>query len=68
VSKSGNRVVVLTADAKKIVLGTNEIDEMQPSNTSAMPEGLLDDLTLDEIRDLFAFLLELPDVETARRE
>ena len=30
--------------------------EWKPSKLSAMPEGLLDPLSLDEVADLFAFL------------
>ena len=38
---------------------TNEIDESIPLRTSSMPDGLLDDLTLEEVIDLFAFLDDL---------
>ncbi len=34
----------------------SDIDEMKPSKVSMMPTGLLDNLTLDEIRDLVAYL------------
>jgi putative membrane-bound dehydrogenase-like protein len=38
----------------------NDIDERQPSRQSIMPEGLADQLTAQELRDLLAFLLRQP--------
>lgn len=35
----------------------NEVERRQPSSQSIMPEGLLDQLTQQELRDLVAFLL-----------
>jgi putative heme-binding domain-containing protein len=35
----------------------NDIDRRQPSTQSIMPEGLVDNLTEQELRDLVAFLL-----------
>jgi hypothetical protein len=32
------------------------IDEIQPSNISAMPTGLLNGLTLEQVADLFLYL------------
>lgn len=37
-------------------INVNDIDDMTPSTVSMMPEGLLDNLTADEIRDLIGFL------------
>lgn len=34
----------------------DDIDEMQPSKVSMMPTGLLDTLTLEEIKDLLAYM------------
>ena len=50
------KVVVLQSNGEKLTLEESEIDEMVPSTVSAMPEGLLNDLTLEQIADLFAFL------------
>lgn len=44
-----------------------EIDQILPGNTSIMPSGLLDDLSLREIRDMMAFLGVIPFVEVAAR-
>ena len=54
-SISGN-VVVLTDDGEKLTFTRDEIEEIAPTETSAMPEGLLDDLSLSEINDLIGFL------------
>jgi putative membrane-bound dehydrogenase-like protein len=58
---AGNEIVVLQSDGKKVRLPQDEIDEIEPSAVSAMPEGLLDTLTLEEITDLFAFLMSSSD-------
>jgi len=52
--------VVLKNDGTKSVIDNDEIDEIVPSQSSAMPAGLLDNLTLEEISDLFAYLGVLP--------
>ncbi|MGD9646176.1 MAG: HEAT repeat domain-containing protein, partial [Pirellulales bacterium] len=57
VAPSGeNAIVVLQPNAEKVVIPKDEVDEMVPSNKSAMPEGLFNTLTLEEIADLFAYL------------
>ncbi len=44
-------------DASQVVeIDKKEIDQHQSSPTSPMPSGLLDTLTLDEVRDLLAYL------------
>ncbi|HEY5311591.1 MAG TPA: c-type cytochrome, partial [Pirellulales bacterium] len=53
---AGNKVVVLQANGEKIAIPKSRIDEVLPSKKSAMPEGLLNALTLEEIADLFAYL------------
>ncbi len=37
-------------------INVNEIEEMKPSETSMMPSGLLDNLTIEEICDLIGYL------------
>ncbi|MCE9608846.1 MAG: ThuA domain-containing protein [Chthoniobacter sp.] len=52
-----NRVVVLRGiDGVNITLPQDEIQEMKAVGLSLMPEGLLDALTDQQIRDLFAYL------------
>ncbi len=47
---------VLLSDATKVNLRKDEIESQFASLVSVMPEKLLDELSLSEIADLFAFL------------
>jgi len=51
-------LTVLQSDGGKVTLAADEIEEIEPSKASAMPEGLLNTLTLEQVADLFAFLME----------
>jgi putative membrane-bound dehydrogenase-like protein len=55
VSKN-DKLVLLMSDATKLEIPKSRIEEQNPSKTSVMPAGLLDQLSLGEIADLFAFL------------
>jgi putative heme-binding domain-containing protein len=59
--------VVLTSDGAKVTLEDAQIDQIVPNPNSAMPAGLLDSLTLEEISDLFAYLGLLPQSPVAGR-
>lgn len=59
--------VVLTSDGAKVTLQEDQIDQIVPSPNSAMPSGLLDGLTLEEISDLFAYLGLTPAAPVAKR-
>ncbi len=48
--------IVLKSDGKKTVVLKDEVDELLPSKTSTMPEGLLNELEQEEIADLFEYL------------
>jgi putative heme-binding domain-containing protein len=50
-------IVVLQANGQKTTIARDQIDETIPSKKSAMPDGLLNQLTLEEIADLFALLM-----------
>jgi putative membrane-bound dehydrogenase-like protein len=58
--------VVLQLNGEKVTVEADEIDEIVPSAKSAMPDGLLDQLTLEEISDLFAYLGVIPPQSVAR--
>jgi putative heme-binding domain-containing protein len=60
-------LVVVQSNGQKKTIGSDEVDEIAPSKVSAMPEGLLDALTQEEIVDLFAFLANPNAAEVARR-
>lgn len=49
-------VVMRGLDGENVVLQQEEIDELAPVGRSLMPDGLLDDLSDAQIRDLFQFL------------
>jgi putative membrane-bound dehydrogenase-like protein len=57
VTESGPESVTL-ADAKNVrtVLPRSQIEEMNPSAVSLMPEGILDQLDDQQLRDLFSYL------------
>jgi putative heme-binding domain-containing protein len=48
--------VVLQSNGEKRTFKGDEITAMKPSKVSAMPAGLLNDLGLDDVVDLFAYL------------
>jgi putative heme-binding domain-containing protein len=56
----GDTVTVLQNDGMKVTLKKSEIEQQLASLISVMPERLLDMLTKEEIRDLFAFLESEP--------
>jgi putative heme-binding domain-containing protein len=49
-------VIVLQSDSQKVHVPADEIEEINPSKSSAMPEGLLNRLSLEQVADLFAYL------------
>src|SRR6185503_5063168 len=52
----GATSVTLQSERETLVLGLSEIDELELSPLSTMPEGQLDAMAADEVRDLFAYL------------
>ncbi|MDZ4819189.1 MAG: HEAT repeat domain-containing protein [Planctomycetota bacterium] len=53
-------MIVLQSDGQKVTIEKVQIDEVTADRTSAMPEGLLNTLTLEEIADLFAYMMQPP--------
>ena len=51
-----DRWLVLESNGNQTAIAKSDVDEIEPNKASSMPAGLMDDLTLDEIADLFAFL------------
>ncbi len=60
-------VVVRQSDATKVTIPKDDIDSIAPIKKSIMPEGLLNALSLEEIADLFAYLMQSPDPQVTRR-
>jgi putative heme-binding domain-containing protein len=56
VQTNARTVVLRTPSAPELSLPRPEIEEMERSRLSLMPEGLLDPLTSEQIRNLFAYL------------
>jgi len=52
-----DRTITLQSQNEAVVLSRSEIEEIKPSTLSLMPEGQLDPLPPDEVRDLFAYLM-----------
>ncbi|MEE2737147.1 MAG: hypothetical protein VX435_02900 [Planctomycetota bacterium] len=53
-------IVVLDIEGKKTVIAKEEIEQQLPSKLSAMPEGLLNPLSMQQIADLFAQFDAIP--------
>ena len=53
-------LLILRPDGTKVRVPRAEVEQTVPSQVSAMPEGLLNSLSLDEISDLVAFLKATP--------
>ena len=54
---------VTGTDARAVVVGRDEVEELRPSATSIMPTGLARELGEAKVRDLLAYLLTKPDDE-----
>ena len=48
------------AQGKSIVINREDIESMQPSRTSVMPEGIADKLSPNQMKDLLTYLLTPP--------
>ncbi|MEX2287932.1 MAG: HEAT repeat domain-containing protein [Planctomycetaceae bacterium] len=53
---NSDKLVLLLSDATKLEIPKDQVQEQARSKTSVMPVGILKELTLEEIADLFAFL------------
>jgi putative heme-binding domain-containing protein len=64
----GGEIRIVASDGKVSLLPQTEIDEAVESNRSSMPDGLLEPLAYEEIRDLFLYLDHLgPNADTTPR-
>jgi len=54
--RDANVVVLRGLDSQDTVLRQSEIKSLEPTGRSLMPDGLLDDLNDQQVRDFFAFL------------
>ncbi len=51
-----NVLVIRGIDGQNITLSKEDIDEIIPQKKSVMPEGILENLTVTELKDLFSYL------------
>lgn len=56
VSQDDQRLILRTA-TELVTLNRNDVEQVQSSTLSAMPDGLLQNLSTDQIRDLIAYLM-----------
>ncbi len=56
VEKDARVVVLRSAEGQRVVLAKDEIESMNVTGISLMPEGLLHGMSEQEVRDLFAYL------------
>ncbi|RMF40072.1 MAG: heme-binding protein [Planctomycetota bacterium] len=59
-------ILVRDAELNEHIVAEQDIQRIEPSQTSMMPTGLVDELTAAEIRDLMTFLGYLPSRQMAR--
>jgi putative heme-binding domain-containing protein len=69
IKRQSARTLTLQTQIEAITLDRSEIEEIRPSSSSLMPDGLLDTLSPTEVRDLLAYLtypaqVPLPSAET----
>ena len=60
-------IIVLDAKGVRTPLQSKEVEAKTPANASLMPEGLLDPLSDQELRDFFAYLRSEPGQPTAAK-
>ncbi len=54
--QGSDRLLLVQLDNRVVTLDQADVEEILPEKVSLMPEGLLDELNLQEISDLFAYL------------
>jgi putative heme-binding domain-containing protein len=59
VRDAATEIEIRTAEGKSIVLAKDEIDERNESKVSVMPDGLVNNLTIEELASLLAYLESL---------
>jgi len=58
IAQTDSSYVLLNQEGKRIRIDANDVQETGDSSHSAMPEGLLDGLSMTEIRDLMAYMMK----------
>ena len=58
IAQTDGSYVLLDQQGKRIRIDANDIQEVSDSSQSAMPKGMLDGLSMTEVRDLMAYLMQ----------
>jgi putative heme-binding domain-containing protein len=53
---AGGEMIVVLPSAERVAIAPTHVEAIKPSKLSAMPDGLLDPLSLEEVADLMAYL------------
>jgi putative membrane-bound dehydrogenase-like protein len=56
IEETGETITLIDSNRQKTVIPRDQIEDTKPSTVSLMPEGQLDKLREDQIRDLFRYL------------
>ena len=56
VEETGKTLTLIDGNRQKTVVPRDEVEEVKPSPISLMPDGMLDKLPEDKVRDLFRYL------------
>jgi putative heme-binding domain-containing protein len=62
ISEQNERTLTLQTALEPITLDRKQIEEIKQTNLSVMPDGLLQNLTADQIRDLVGYLMSTEQV------
>jgi putative heme-binding domain-containing protein len=57
--------LVIQTPTERIILPREDLESIKPTTTSIMPEGLLEPLSQQEVRDLFSYLASTSQVPVA---
>ena len=60
------QTLTLQTPTEKLVLNKADVEKIQPTQLSLMPDGLLDPLSPAEVRDLFAYLMSSAQVPISK--
>jgi len=68
VSEDGRGTIAIRDSRNQVTrVEDADVDQILPNNSSVMPSGLLDDLSLEQISDLLAYMGVLPPLEVAKQ-
>ena len=57
-AQDGNAITLRGADNQTTTILSQDLDELRALKTSLMPEDVLKDLSDDQVRDLFSYIMQ----------